>query len=129
MQATVEKHLNTLTPKPAIAWPNVKFTPTIGTPYLEPKLRPMMTTDGSLNRTGVVKEDALYILDVYVPIDTGTKVLRDWLIALEAHFPRNLILVNGSEQIRVRSIERNTPSTAGAWAVQGLNIKLYTLKK
>lgn len=125
IQVALEKHLNTLSPKPAIAWPNVAFTPNANEPYIEVKMRSGFQEDKTIDRTGYMKQDAYFILDVYVPVGTGTLVQRQWLEALEDLFPRDLVLIEGDLEVRLTHRRRNSASKVDTWMVQGLNIRAF----
>ena len=127
IQQALETHLNTLSPKPRIAWPNVVFTPVATELYIEPKVVPTFLDDESIDRVGSMRQNALFIVDVYSPKGSATFDSNQMLSRLEAHFPRDLVLTTATAKIRIKTRSRNTPSIAGEWFVQGLNINVYSI--
>ena len=129
MQQLLETHLNTLEPKPSIAWPNVPFTPNITEPYIEPKLIPTSHTDESIDRLGSMVDKAKFDIFVYVPKSTGSFVMRNWLKVLESHFPRTLILSNNDSTVRVRQVTRTQSFYLDTWYTQGITVSCYSIGK
>ena len=129
IQVALESHLNTLDPKPLIAWPNVPTTPVTTEPYFEPKLRPMALDDDALDRKGYMRQRVLWTVEVFVPKGQGTHTLRSWLKALEAHFPRDLVLTVDDVEVKFRTCARNTPVVLDTWYVQGIDFYVYAISR
>lgn len=71
IRSTLEDHLASITGIPEIAWENVNFTPTTGTPYIIPTFRPLMRRPAHRGLNPQHRYDGLFSIDCCSPENQG----------------------------------------------------------
>ena len=74
IKSALENRLATasLTPAlPAVAWPNVEFARTVGTPYIKVDFRPILRRPVVIGPAPEQRVSGLFYLTVYVPEEKG----------------------------------------------------------
>lgn len=103
IQLALDNKLNTLPGGLPVAWENVKYTPTLGRPWLRPTLinaesQLVCMSDGNQNNPGVYRIDAFY------PANAGSGAVLDKLSQIYTHFKSELTLVNGNTTVWIRNV-------------------------
>jgi hypothetical protein len=95
--------LATLTFSPVIpvAWQNIKYTPTVGTPYLRPTLRRADPAQVTLGPAGYNRHQGFYQVDLFDKIEIGEAALLKKASAIVAHFKRGTVLIREGFTVRI----------------------------
>src|SRR3954463_2192287 len=91
IQIALDKALQSVPNIPSIAWPNVKYDPIIGTPFIAPSL----LAGGNEISTSVEKYKGIYQVDINVPSNAGTKTLYLIADAIKTYFQAKSLVANG----------------------------------
>ena len=114
---TLNTRLAQLSPLPPVAWPNVPFTPSIGTLWLRADLLPadsaLETIQGSEEHVGV------YQVSVFAPLGRGTGSAMVQADAVADHFAADRDLSG----LRIRSISVGQPIREESWLVVPVSIE------
>lgn len=85
IRIALENHLATTTPAlPAIAWPNVPYSPTTGTAYLRARFVPVTRRPVTTGPNPEQRHSGLFMVNVYTPEDAGANagmVIADQILA------------------------------------------------
>ena len=110
IRIALENHLNTSTPTlPAIAWDNVKFTRTEGTPYIRADFRPATRRPVAAGPNPEQRTNGLFYLTICTPENKGANagmVLADQLLA---RFNGSDAIVTDSVIVRIEYSEVKQP--------------------
>lgn len=86
---------------PTVAWENVHFTPTIGSPYLKPFLLPGEPIQAEIGENGRNRHVGVFQISLFYPAGNGiglADTMRDGIIE---HFKRGTILTNGVINVEI----------------------------
>lgn len=93
IRIALENHLATSTPTlPDIEWPNVKYDPTEGTPYLQVRFIPVTRRPTTVGPTPEQRYSGLFTVNVCTPQNTGAAAGMALAEQITARF-------NGSDDI------------------------------
>lgn len=120
IQAALDTRLSTVTGLPTVAWENVNFKPTEGTPYVRPNL---LAGDSTLSTVAKQQMNVgIYQVDIFYPTSNGPGDLLTMLDTIYDHFKvQNILTVNTTEVI-VRQIGRTNIDRDGSWSVGSIEI-------
>jgi hypothetical protein len=110
-----------------IAFENVDFTPTIGTPWAQVIVRPVDRRAATLGVDGLFQYDGIVTVDVFVSEGNGPNYADEVADALiNAFNPREIILVVGSTKVFLKTAYRNEGrSTQDGWYFVPVVIEWY----
>lgn len=83
------------------SWENIKFTPEQGEPYVEEQFAPGGMSLDSLGTAGDITQDLLYVLNIYVPQNTGILADGKYATALLSLFKPGTDITAGSTTLFV----------------------------
>jgi len=108
-----------------VAWPNIPYEPSAGTPYLRPTLLPGDTLQVTLGGNGQDETNSVYQIDVVVPRGAGRPTLLD---TVADRFKRGTVLTYNGISSRVRSVSIGPAILEGAWyfVPVSINVQTYT---
>jgi hypothetical protein len=122
IRRVLETTLAGVTGIPAIAWENVSFSPTTGTPYVRARFAPTMREPAVRGLNPQMYYQGVFVVDVCVPEGVGPAVgddLADTII--DAFDAPNDLTVNGIS-ITIRYAERELGTIEGAYYTIPVNI-------
>ena len=108
-----EIRLKSITNIPSIAWPNVKFEPIIGTPFIVPTLSKTTTELYTLNGPNQYK--GFYQIDIYTPLNKGVKQMYDIADSIKTAFEANRTLTSNGQSVLVQEIDPPEYVREDAW--------------
>lgn len=100
-QRLLDSHLSTFTPATDIAYPNVQYTPKADTAHIRPTVMPAFLEDATIDRTGYRRQELVYQIDIYTPLNKGTLEAQGLAEAMVSLFARNTVLEDTETKIRV----------------------------
>lgn len=112
IQIALDSRLNTLTDKPDIAWPNVKYRPSKGTAFLRPTLLPAASSRYTLNNGDM--HQGIYQVDIFVPLDVGLATVLDYADDIRSHF-RDQTLTAGGDKIYINYVSLGNYERVDSW--------------
>lgn len=75
-----------------VAWPGKTFTPTKGKPYLKPELAARVRTPVGFGADSVQEWNGTYQVGIFIPRDTGTRLMNELASTVLRTFPRGLAM-------------------------------------
>lgn len=87
----LELRVNTMAPRPDVAFENAPYTPRQGTPYMQLTLLPGKTENPTMGDQ-FKRETGLLQLSLYYPVNAGPALAYTQAEVARSHFPRGLTL-------------------------------------
>lgn len=114
------------TPTLAIAWPNVKFTPTVGTPYLRATILRGETVQSSLGSAGLNRHVGLYQIDVFYPVEKGEVLPLQIASQIVERFKRGTSMTRSGVTVRVEAPPSILPMMIdNGWAIVPVRVRWF----
>ena len=88
-----------------IVYPNVRYTPSPDKAFVRPLLVTGAQIDDTLNRQGHRKQNFMYMLDVYTPLNIGTLQNKNIVDAITSSFTRGLQIDTANSKTEVLKLE------------------------
>ncbi len=120
-QAALDTRLNSLAGSTPIAWPNIKFNPTLGTMFLRPTFLPGRTTRLLINDT-IQYNVGIYQIDVFAAQNKGMSSALDKMDAISDHFKAIQTLTAGNINVLIRAINQLPIVTIDSWVKGSVQI-------
>lgn len=120
IESSLNSRLSSAPGLPAVQWPNVKYQPKENITFVRPTILPATTelyrvNDGSLHR-------GIYQVDVFAPLEKGTKDLNEVLDSIEEHFRASRSLTSGTHTVFIQAIGRGIAQRQESWYVSFVEI-------
>ena len=131
IRVALENHLNT-TPAPAlpvIAWPNVPFTPTTGTPYIRAEYIPVARRPFVVGPDPEQRINGLFYLTVFVPENEGAATGTEIADRLVARFNGSDAIVSPNVTVRLEYSEVKQPLHSPPFFAIPVEIGWYAFKR
>ena len=113
IQAALDTQLATLSGLPAVAWPNVRYVPVLGTTYLRPTLLP---SNSVLNTVaGMSKHPGIYQVDIFTEAEKGQGAGLTLADSIKTLFEASRRLTAGSDTIFIKSVSVGKGERQDAW--------------
>jgi hypothetical protein len=114
IRVALENHLLTTSPTPApalpaIAWPNVPFIPTTGTPYIRADFVPTLRRPSVAGPNPEQRISGLYMLTVFTPENTGAAAGMAIADKLLTRFNGSSVITASSVNVRIEYSEARLP--------------------
>lgn len=120
IQNALNKKLNALSGSPLIEWDNTKISPVTDRIYLHPSI---ISGDSTLRDVeGTMEHSGFLQIDIYTPLNKGTKNLTTWKDNIYSHFNGVNTLTEGGSTIYLRQIESGPSRREDAWYVGIISI-------
>lgn len=113
IQRALDTHLNSLTDRPYVAWPNAKATPLNGSSYIRPTLLPANSDLYTLNDVNM--NPGIYQIDIYAPLEKGLNSALTLADAIKDHFESNRRLTAGGDTVFIQNISLGSAERQDAW--------------
>lgn len=105
VQFALDKILSNVVSDFDIAYPNVRYTPSPDKAFVRPLLVTGAHIDDTLNRQGHRKQNFMYMLDVYTPLNIGTLQNKNIVDAITSSFTRGLQIDTDNTKSEVLKLE------------------------
>jgi len=113
IQRALDTHLNTLSNRPYVAWPNTKFKPQENASFIRPTM--LAARSDILTLDDVHLNPGIYQVDVYVPLEKGVNAALTIIDDIKDHFEANRILNSGGTSVFIQSISLGQLQREEAW--------------
>lgn len=128
IRQALEGHLSTLSVLPDVAWDNVHFEPVVGTSFVESHLQPFRERRASVGKTGTIKKDGLYIINIMTPKNEGSKEADTLSDEIKNHFEASTSLTHGGTTVRILYAERKPPVEFKSWMATPIVMEYYVFE-
>lgn len=127
IQAALDTQLSTTSGLPTVAWENVHFTPTEGTPFVRPTL---IAGDSTLNTMSRKQMNVgIYQIDLFYPTSNGPGTLLTMLDNIYDHFKSGAVLTVNTTEVIIRQIGRTRIDRDGSWSIGSVEVTFHSYAK
>ena len=122
ISAALDGHLNTMTSKPPIAWPNDAYEPVIGTLYA----RPTNLQGDTFAETGFDRTNGIYQIDIFAPSGKGKSEANTMADLIADRFKQDTDITYSSQTVHVKTCSmRNVSNTEQGWYQVIIEVSYY----
>ena len=125
IRAALEVKLAAISGIPDIAWENAEYTPTTGTPYVNPRLVPTVREPAVRGTSPQMYYQGLFRIDCYVPEDGGPNAADELADKIIDAFEATTDVSYGGTIVSIRYAERDLGVVDGAFYTVPVNIGWY----
>ena len=104
IRAALTAHLASMADLPEVAWENVGFTPTTGTPYLKPEILWSESFQSEIGTDGANRESGIYQITCSYPPGEGSGPLNAMLGKIRDRFKRGTTLTYNGLTVKIRKV-------------------------
>jgi hypothetical protein len=129
IRATMETHLSAVTGIPEVAYENVDFFPTTGTPFVSVQLFASSRRPAVRGLNPQQRYEGIFRMDVHYPAGTGpndAETMADTI--LEAFEATTDLALSGGGFVSIDYAERAQGTSDTPWYVIPISITFYTYK-
>ena len=126
IRAALEDHLMNMSGLPEVAFPNVKYDPKVGVPFIRTFFIPVTRRPTDIGPNPLKRYDGLYTINVCEPVGSGEGancVLAD---ALLTHFDAAVDIIYGGIKIGINYSEPNPSYPDGLFFCTPVVVSWYT---
>jgi Bacteriophage related domain of unknown function len=113
IQRGLDTKLATLSGLPAVAWPNVKYTPTLGTTFLRPTVLPSSSDLVTLTDHRV--NPGIYQVDIFCEAEKGLNAALTLADNIKTLFETSRRITSGSDTIFIKNVSVGRAERQDAW--------------
>jgi hypothetical protein len=113
IQRALDTQLATLSGLPAVAWPNAKYVPVIGTTFIRPTVLPASSSLYTLNE--VRHNPGIYQVDIFTEVEKGLNASLTLADSIKALFETDRRLTAGSDTIFIKQVSLGKGERQDAW--------------
>ena len=126
IRAALEVHLSQIVGIPEIASENVSYSPTTGTPFVQPRLIPVSRRSAVRGLNPQQRYDGVFRVFCYVPEGNGPAA-ADYLanLVIDA-FDASTDITLGATRVSIDYAERDNGFVDSPWYYVSVNIGYYT---
>lgn len=125
VRRALEKALAAVASIPAIAYDNVNYTPTRGTPFVRASLGPASCRQSTMGANGLRRYEGVFFIDLFYPLGTGSKDAETMAEAITEVFKSGTKLVEGSQSVDIDYCEPSKSMNEDAWFHLPLAVSWY----
>ena len=127
IRAAFVTKLQAFTGLPAVAWENVPYTPTTGTPYLKPVLLPAEPFQAELGTAGANRHSGIYQISIMYPSSiVGVAALNTLAANLCDHFKRGTVLTYSGVTVTIQKAYMSAVMQETDWQMVPITIQYRT---
>lgn len=125
IRAALEVKLSGVSGLPDVAWENLNYTPTTGTPFVKPRLVPTVREPAVRGLNPQIYYQGIFRVDCFVPEGLGPAAADDLADKIIDAFEATTDVTNGSTIVSIRYAEREQGMPDGAFFMIPVNIGWY----
>ena len=123
ISAALDKHLNDMTGKPPIAWPNDGYEPTIGTLYA----RPTNLQGDTFAETQNDRTNGIYQIDIFAPSGEGKGEANTMADLIADRFKQDTEITYTGQTVRIQTCSMsNVSNTDNGWYQVMIEAQYYS---
>jgi len=125
IRAALEVKLSGISGLPEVAWENLTYSPTTGTPFVKPRLVPTVREPAVRGLNPQIYYQGIFRVDCFVPEGLGPAAADDLADKIIDAFEATTDVTNGSTIVSIRSAEREQGMPDGSFFMVPVNISWY----
>lgn len=125
IRIALEKRLNDTVGIPVIAWPNVNYSPTTGTPFLKPMYQPTSRRPAVLGTAPQKRYQGLFTILCYHPENEGPAACHSTADTLIERFDATTDLTYNGTTVSIEYAEQQSSYSSPPWYVTPVTIAWY----
>lgn len=122
----LETKLASISGLPDVAWENVKYEPTTGTPFIKPTVVPTIRKPACLGASPQQYYQGLFQIVCFVPNNRGPSELDDLVDLIITNFDATSIISDTDLSIQIRRTEHGQGITESPWHKATISISWFT---
>jgi hypothetical protein len=127
IRRALEKRLSSIVGLPSkVSYENVKFIPTENAAWMRCTLSPLSREAAAISGDAQKIHRGLFVVDVFVPINTAPKTVDEYVDLILASFENGLRLTENSKDIIIRNARRTQGVSENAWYYVPVIIDYYS---
>lgn len=115
IQTALDARLESFTTDASIAWPNVQFEPSEGSPWIRPSNLPNDPVAIGLRDDDNVRTQGFYQIDIFTPANEGPGSALSLADQIANHFRKGLQITSGNSAVKLGVPGQQPASPSGAW--------------
>lgn len=127
IESALQNHLATMSGIIDIAWPNVPFSPVVGTPYLRFNILFAEPTQSTLGTTGTNEHRGFAQIDCVYPSAEGTASQRAMAGLITERFKRGTDIIASGQTITVLNVYPSGRTEDGDWLTVPITINFRSI--
>ena len=125
IRAALEVKLSGISGLPEVAWENLTYSPTTGTPFVKPRLVPTVREPAVRGLNPQIYYQGIFRVDCFVPEGLGPAAADDLADKIIDAFEATTDVTNGSTNVSIRYAEREQGMPDGSFFMVPINIGWY----
>jgi len=125
IRATLEKRLADTIGVPSIAWENVNFTPTTGTPYIKPMFQPTSRRPAVMGLNPQQRIQGIFTILCYYPENAGPGASQSLVDTLVDRFDATTDVTLSGTTVSLDYAEQNPSYSNAPWYVTPVTVGWY----
>jgi len=125
IRAALEVKLSGISGLPEVAWENLTYSPTTGTPFVKPRLVPTVREPAVRGLNPQIYYQGIFRVDCFVPEGLGPAAADDLADKIIDAFEATTDVTNGSTIVSIRYAEREQGMPDGSFFMVPVNIGWY----
>lgn len=99
----------------SVAYENIGYTPTTGTPFIRPTVLPVDTVQAGLGSKGQEFHDGIFQVDVFWPVDQQKALALAEADSIADYFARGLTLTYNGVNVRIGTASIGASNRENSW--------------
>jgi len=125
IRAALEVKLSGISGLPEVAWENLTYSPTTGSPFVKPRLVPTVREPAVRGLNPQIYYQGIFRVDCFVPEGLGPAAADDLADKIIDAFEATTDVTNGSTNVSIRYAEREQGMPDGSFFMVPINIGWY----
>jgi len=128
MRSALQGRLNSLSGLPDVAWENIVFKPTTGTPFVSTLVIPTKRSPAVAGANPSQRYDGIFRVDVIYPEGNGPKDADEMADSIIEHMDASIDIVTPGVTVRIDSATRGQGVVDSPWYIIPVSINFYAYK-
>jgi len=128
IRVALETHLANMPSVPDIAWQNVDYTPTTGTPFIKFQFQPTSRRPAVRGPSPQHRYQGICTFLLHYPENVGPGASQDVVDAVVDRFEATTDLTESGTNVSIDYVEQNTPYHSPPWFVTPVTVGWYSYK-
>ena len=124
IQLALDSRLRQISLPWQIAWENIAFKPTPGTPWIRPTV--LNADSDRLNLDGIQNNQGIYQIDAFYPASKGVGSLLDAIDSIYELFSNDQVLYFDNREIKISTVSKKPSTIDDIWFKGSVEIGFYS---
>jgi len=125
IRAALETRLNSTPDIPEIAWENVPYSPTTGTPFIKPMFQPTLRRQSAMATTPPHYYQGIFTILCYHPEGSGSGASQETVDALVNRFNSTTDITYSGLTVSLRGAQQESSYINSPWFVTPITVSWF----